>query len=107
MIEPKWLIEAASRRQKWIDQAQSLNLFIPADVDKWDLMMLHFRAWELGIKSLYYLLPNFSAFNLNVQAIYGLPLSGNGLGFTFLYFLMYTGIVLYLATWVFSRRDMT
>ena len=34
---------------------RSLNLFIPADVDKWDLMMLHFRAWELGIKSLYYL----------------------------------------------------
>src|SRR3712207_7641312 len=29
--------------------------FIPADVDKWDLLMLHFRAWELGIKSLYYL----------------------------------------------------
>jgi ribonucleoside-diphosphate reductase alpha chain len=38
-----------------IDQAQSLNLFIPADVDKWDLMMLHFQAWEKGIKSLYYL----------------------------------------------------
>ena len=34
---------------------QSLNLFIPADVDKWDLLMLHYRAWELGIKSLYYL----------------------------------------------------
>ena len=30
-------------------------MFIPADVDKWDLQMLHFRAWELGIKSLYYL----------------------------------------------------
>ena len=39
----------------FIDQAQSLNLFIPADVDKWDLMMLHFQAWEKGIKSLYYL----------------------------------------------------
>src|SRR5688572_26286125 len=38
-----------------IDQAQSLNLFIPADCDKWDLLMLHYRAWELGIKSLYYL----------------------------------------------------
>lgn len=63
--------------------------------------------FKLLIKSLYYLLPNFSAFNLNVQAIYGLPLSGNSLGFTFLYFLMYTAIVLYLATWVFSRRDMT
>ena len=39
----------------FIDQAQSLNLYIPADVDKWDLMMLHFQAWEKGIKSLYYL----------------------------------------------------
>ena len=38
-----------------IDQAASLNLFIPADVEKWDLLMLHYRAWELGIKSLYYL----------------------------------------------------
>src|SRR3546814_5005601 len=42
-------------RTPYIDQAQSLNLFIPADVDKWDLLMLHYRAWELGIKSLYYL----------------------------------------------------
>ena len=41
--------------EPFIDQAQSLNLFIPADVEKWDLLMLHFRAWELGIKSLYYL----------------------------------------------------
>ena len=41
--------------RRFIDQAQSLNLFIPADVEKWDLLMLHFRAWELGIKSLYYL----------------------------------------------------
>ena len=38
-----------------IDQAQSLNLYIRADVNKWDLMMLHFQAWEKGIKSLYYL----------------------------------------------------
>ncbi len=42
-------------RTPYIDQAQSLNLYIPADVDKWDLMMLHFQAWERGIKSLYYL----------------------------------------------------
>ena len=33
----------------------SWERFIPADVDKWDLMMLHFQAWEKGIKSLYYL----------------------------------------------------
>jgi ribonucleoside-diphosphate reductase alpha chain len=54
-IDQRWLIELAADRTPYIDQATSLNLFIPADVDKWDLMMLHFRAWELGIKSLYYL----------------------------------------------------
>jgi ribonucleoside-diphosphate reductase alpha chain len=29
-------------------------LFLPADIDKWDLLMLHWKAWELGVKSLYY-----------------------------------------------------
>ncbi|MBO9517571.1 MAG: ribonucleoside-diphosphate reductase subunit alpha [Porphyrobacter sp.] len=54
-IDQRWLLEFAADRSPFIDQAQSLNLFIPADVDKWDLMMLHFQAWEKGIKSLYYL----------------------------------------------------
>jgi ribonucleoside-diphosphate reductase alpha chain len=54
-IDQRWLLEFAADRTPYIDQAQSLNLFIPADVDKWDLMMLHFQAWERGIKSLYYL----------------------------------------------------
>jgi len=54
-IDQRWLLELAADLTPYIDQAQSLNLFIPADVDKWDLLMLHFRAWELGIKSLYYL----------------------------------------------------
>ncbi|WP_448585481.1 ribonucleoside-diphosphate reductase subunit alpha [Thermaurantiacus sp.] len=54
-IDQRWLLELAGDRAPFIDQAQSLNLFIPADVEKWDLLMLHFRAWELGIKSLYYL----------------------------------------------------
>ncbi|WP_394269238.1 ribonucleoside-diphosphate reductase subunit alpha [Qipengyuania sp.] len=54
-IDQRWLLEFAADRSPYIDQAQSLNLFIPADVDKWDLMMLHFQAWEKGIKSLYYL----------------------------------------------------
>ena len=54
-IDQRWLLELAGDRTPFIDQAQSLNLFIPADCDKWDLLMLHFRAWELGIKSLYYL----------------------------------------------------
>jgi ribonucleoside-diphosphate reductase alpha chain len=54
-IDQRWLLEFAADRAPYIDQAQSLNLFIPADVDKWDLMMLHYQAWEKGIKSLYYL----------------------------------------------------
>lgn len=54
-IDQRWLIELAADRTPYIDQSQSLNLFIPADVEKWGLLMLHFRAWELGVKSLYYL----------------------------------------------------
>jgi ribonucleoside-diphosphate reductase alpha chain len=54
-IDQRWLIELAADRTPFVDQATSLNLFIPADVEKWDLLMLHFRAWELGVKSLYYL----------------------------------------------------
>ena len=54
-IDQRWLLEFAGDRTPYIDQAQSLNLYIPADVDKWDLLMLHYQAWEKGIKSLYYL----------------------------------------------------
>ncbi len=54
-LDQRWLLEFAADRTPYIDQAQSLNLFIPADVEKWDLMQLHFQAWEKGIKSLYYL----------------------------------------------------
>jgi ribonucleoside-diphosphate reductase alpha chain len=54
-IDQRWLLEFAADRTPFIDQAQSLNLYIPADVEKWDLMQLHLQAWEKGIKSLYYL----------------------------------------------------
>lgn len=54
-IDQRWLLEFAADRAEYVCQSQSLNLFIPADVNKWDLTMLHWRAWELGIKSLYYL----------------------------------------------------
>ena len=54
-VDQRWLLELAADRTPYIDQSQSLNLFIPADAEKWDLLMLHYRAWELGIKSLYYL----------------------------------------------------
>lgn len=54
-LDQRWLLEFAADRSPMIDQAQSLNLYIPSDVEKWDLLMLHFQAWEKGIKSLYYL----------------------------------------------------
>ncbi len=53
-IDQRWVIEHAADRAPHICQAQSLNIFIPGDVDKWDLHMLHWQAWEKGVKSLYY-----------------------------------------------------
>ncbi|WP_156767876.1 ribonucleoside-diphosphate reductase subunit alpha [Candidatus Viadribacter manganicus] len=53
-IDQRWIVELAADRTPLICQAQSLNIFIPGDVDKWDLHMLHWMAWERGVKSLYY-----------------------------------------------------
>ncbi|MAI60184.1 MAG: ribonucleotide-diphosphate reductase subunit alpha [Rickettsiales bacterium] len=53
-IDQRWIIEMASDRTPFICQSQSINLYLSADIDKWDLMMLHWKAWELGVKSLYY-----------------------------------------------------
>jgi len=53
-IDQRWIIELAADRTPLICQSQSLNVFLPGDVDKWDLHMLHWRAWEMGVKSLYY-----------------------------------------------------
>ncbi len=53
-IDQRWIIEMAADRTPYICQSQSINLYLSAEVDKWDLMMLHWKAWELGIKSLYY-----------------------------------------------------
>ena len=54
-IDQRWIVDFAADRSPFICQGQSINLFIPSDVDKWDLMMLHWKAWESGVKSLYYL----------------------------------------------------
>ena len=54
-IDQRWIVELAADRTPEICQSQSINLFLPGDVDKWDLHMLHFQAWERGVKSLYYL----------------------------------------------------
>lgn len=53
-INPKWLIEAASRRQKWIDQAQSLNVYMAQPSGK-KLDELYRMAWIRGLKTTYYL----------------------------------------------------
>jgi ribonucleoside-diphosphate reductase alpha chain len=53
-IEPTWLIQAAARRQKWIDQAQSLNLYIDQPSGK-KLDGLYREAWHAGLKTTYYL----------------------------------------------------
>jgi ribonucleoside-diphosphate reductase alpha chain len=54
-IDQRWVVELAADRTPEICQSQSLNIFLPGDVDKWDLHMLHWTAWEQGLKSLYYL----------------------------------------------------
>lgn len=53
-IDQRWIVEFAGDRSPYICQGQSINLFLPADIDKWDLLMLHWQAWEKGVKSLYY-----------------------------------------------------
>ncbi len=53
-IDQRWIIDLAADRTPFICQSQSLNLYLPADIAKWDLHMLHWTAWERGIKSLYY-----------------------------------------------------
>jgi ribonucleoside-diphosphate reductase alpha chain len=53
-VEPKWLVDAASRRQKWIDQSQSLNLYIDEPNGK-KLDVMYRMAWLRGLKTTYYL----------------------------------------------------
>ena len=54
-IDQAWLIDLAGERQKYICQAQSLNLFFPPDVEVRRLNNVHKRAWTKGLKTLYYL----------------------------------------------------
>ena len=53
-VGPQWLVEAAARRQKWIDQAQSLNLYLKGASGK-QLDSLYKLAWVRGLKTTYYL----------------------------------------------------
>ena len=53
-IDQRWVIDLSVDRTPYICQAQSLNIFIPADIHKKDLHALHFMAWKKGAKSMYY-----------------------------------------------------
>ena len=53
-LDQRWVIEHAADRAPMVDQAQSINVFLPADVHKKDLHQIHFQAWKKGVKSLYY-----------------------------------------------------
>ena len=53
-VEPRWLVDAGARRQKWIDQAQSLNLYIAGASGK-KLDVTYRMAWIRGLKTTYYL----------------------------------------------------
>ncbi len=53
-LDQRWLIEHAADRTPFVCQAQSLNVFLPANVHKADLHGIHFEAWKKGVKSLYY-----------------------------------------------------
>jgi ribonucleoside-diphosphate reductase alpha chain len=53
-LDQRWIVELAADRTPMIDQSQSVNIFLPANVHKRDLHQIHFLAWKQGVKSLYY-----------------------------------------------------
>ncbi len=53
-IDQRWVVELGADRTPHISQAQSVNIFIPADIHKKELHDIHFQAWKKGLKSLYY-----------------------------------------------------
>tara|TARA_B100000686_G_C16529879_1_gene831761 strand:- start:124 stop:960 length:837 start_codon:yes stop_codon:yes gene_type:complete len=53
-LNQKWIIELGADRTSYVSQAQSINIFLPADVHKKELHQIHFQAWKKGLKSLYY-----------------------------------------------------
>lgn len=53
-LDQRWIIDHAADRTPFICQSQSINIFLPANVNKRDLHQIHFQAWKKGVKSLYY-----------------------------------------------------
>ncbi len=53
-IDQRWIVDLGADRTPHISQAQSINVFVPADIHKKELHAIHFQAWKKGLKSLYY-----------------------------------------------------
>ena len=53
-LDQKWIVDLGADRTLDVSQAQSINIFLPADVHKRELHQIHFQAWKKGLKSLYY-----------------------------------------------------
>ena len=53
-LDQKWIVDLGADRTADVSQAQSINIFLPADVHKKELHQIHFQAWKKGLKSLYY-----------------------------------------------------
>ena len=53
-VDPRWIVRAAAIRQKWIDQSQSVNIFLQGTSGK-KLNDIYFYAWKMGLKTTYYL----------------------------------------------------
>ena len=53
-MNQKWIVELGAERTPYVSQAQSINIFLPADVHKKELHQIHLLAWKKGLKSLYY-----------------------------------------------------
>ncbi|PCJ20541.1 MAG: ribonucleoside-diphosphate reductase subunit alpha [Candidatus Cloacimonadota bacterium] len=54
-IDQNWIVKAAAKRQKWIDQSQSLNFFVTSEAKAKDLLSYYMNAWESGCKTVYYM----------------------------------------------------
>ncbi len=79
-MDPRWLVEAGSRRQKWIDQAQSLNLYV-AEPSGPVLDRLYKMAWVKGLKTTYYLRSLGATHvekNVETQSVETAPEQSNG-----------------------------
>jgi ribonucleoside-diphosphate reductase alpha chain len=66
-IDQRWIVDHAADRTPFVCQSQSVNLFLHPDVSKTDLVRIHVRAWEKGVKSLYYLRSESIGGSVNVS----------------------------------------